>query len=71
MFRDKRWAGGVWSQSFGRVALRDPATGLVREHGAAIKRVKVRFAGTSLWSTLVPIAAFVQAARVGDEEGGT
>lgn len=60
LFREKDWKGGVWSQSFGRVALQDPMTGEPREHGRAIKRVKTRFAGKALWATLVPIAAFVE-----------
>jgi hypothetical protein len=44
IFRDKRWASGVWSQTFGRVP-------------GAIRRVQVRFAGDKgRKSTLVPIA---------------
>jgi hypothetical protein len=44
LFRDKRWAAGVWSQTFGRVP-------------GALKRVQVRYAGDKgRKSTLVPIA---------------
>jgi hypothetical protein len=46
IFRDKRWSEGVWVQAFQRVK-------------GAHKRVKVRFAGTSTWSTLIPLAAIV------------
>lgn len=47
LFRDKRWAAGVWSQTFGRVP-------------GAVKRVQVRYAGDKgRKSTLVPIAALL------------
>jgi hypothetical protein len=47
LFRDKRWAQGVWSQTFGRVP-------------GAVKRVQVRFAGDKgRKSTLVPIVALL------------
>lgn len=46
IFRDERWAKGVWSQTFARVP-------------GAIRRVQVRFAGKSSKATLVPIAALV------------
>lgn len=48
VFKDQRWAEGVWSQSFGRV---------VGGH----KRVKVRYAGgKSQWSTLIPLTAILE-----------
>lgn len=46
LFREQRWAQGVWSQTFGRVP-------------GALKRVQVRFAGTGRKATLVPIAALL------------
>jgi hypothetical protein len=47
LFRDKRWARGVWSQTFGRVP-------------DAVKRIQVRYAGDKgRKSTLVPIAALL------------
>jgi hypothetical protein len=48
MFRDKRWAQGVWSQTFARAP-------------GAIRRVQVKFAGKGSKATLVPIAAFLDA----------
>jgi hypothetical protein len=45
--RERRWAEGVWSQSFGRVP-------------GAVRRVQVRFAGDGgRKATLVPIAALI------------
>lgn len=47
IFKEKRWAEGVWSQSFCRVQ---------GAHG----RVKVRFAGgKGQWSTLIPLTALL------------
>lgn len=46
LFRDSRWVGGVWSQSFARA----------RE---ARKRVKVKFDGRAIWATVVPIELFI------------
>jgi len=47
IFREKRWAEGVWSQSFCRVA---------GAHG----RVKVRFAGgKAQWATLIPLSSML------------
>ena len=46
IFRDKRWAQGVWSQTFGRVP-------------DAIRRVQVRYAGRSQKATLVPVTALL------------
>lgn len=47
IFRDKRWAEGVWQQSFCRVQ---------GGHG----RVKVRFAGgRPQWATLIPLTAML------------
>jgi hypothetical protein len=47
IFRDKRWAQGVWSQTFGRVP-------------GAVRRVQVRYAGDKgRKSTLVPIASLL------------
>jgi hypothetical protein len=47
LFRPKRWAAGVWSQTFGRVP-------------GAVRRVQVRYAGDKgRKSTLVPIAALL------------
>lgn len=49
LFRDKRWAGGVWSQTFGRVP-------------GAVKRVQVRYARDGgRKATLVPIEALLGA----------
>lgn len=72
IFEGSRWAEGVWSQALARVKLFDQA-GNVRKltimdqdgrdlevEAAAIRRVKVRYAGSSpLWSTLVPLEAIV------------
>lgn len=44
--RERRWAEGVWSQTFGRVP-------------GALKRVQVRYAGSGRKATLVPIAALL------------
>jgi len=65
IFRDKRWADGVWSQTFARVRLVDGA-GAIRKGKAgndlvAIRRVQVRFAGASCKATLVPIEALLDA----------
>jgi hypothetical protein len=65
LFRDQRWAKGVWSQTFGR-------TRLIDEHGevrigkdghelVARRRVQVRMARKSVKATLVPIGALLDA----------
>jgi hypothetical protein len=67
LFRDQRWARGVWSQTFGRVRLVDelgaPRLGRDKHPLEAKRRVQVRIAGKSTKATLVPIAALL------DEEG--
>lgn len=47
LFRDKRWAQGVWSQTFARVP-------------GAKRRVQVRFAQRPMKATLVPIEALIE-----------
>jgi len=58
LFRDKRWADGVWSQTFSRVRLVNAAGEVIAE---AKRRVQVRIAEKSTKATLVPIGALLDA----------
>jgi spore germination protein YaaH len=58
LFKDQRWASGVWSQTFARVRLTDDDGNVIAE---AKRRVQVRMAKKSTKATLVPIAALLDA----------
>lgn len=46
LFQNTRWSGGGWAQAFRRV-------------GGAVRRHKLRIAGTSMWAVLVPLPALI------------
>lgn len=58
LFKDVRWALGVWSQTFGRVRVLDGDGNVISE---ARRRVQVRMSKKSIKATLVPIAALIDA----------
>jgi hypothetical protein len=60
LFAETHWKLGTWSQSFSRVRVKVVDQEGVTVERRAIRRVKVRFAGSpGVWSTLVPLSAIL------------